>query len=184
MWKIPDLPKRYLVLVFSLVLVISLFGLATPLFAAEQNVNSKVQTQSNRIPQSKPICDNPQPVDIQDLTGTWQADDGGTYYLHQTSNILWWYGEATAINPSFSNVFMGTVQPIAQCENHPTLKVIGTINGNWADVPKANFSQMYSDVIQLDIDPTSNILTSNPKLSGFSGGVWTRYRNFQVDSPQ
>lgn len=180
MWKSTNLPKRYLVLVFSLVLAICLFGLTTPLSAAEQNVNSKVQTQLNTISQSEPVCDNPQPVDIQDLTGTWQADDGGTYYLHQTSNTLWWYGEATATNPSFSNVFMGSIQSVVQCENRSTPKVIGTINGNWVDVPKANSKEMYSEVIQLDIDSTSNILTANPKLSGFSGGVWTRYRNFQL----
>jgi len=35
---------------------------------------------------------------IQDinLTGAWQADDGGTYYLRNIVNDLWWLGSASA----------------------------------------------------------------------------------------
>jgi hypothetical protein len=28
-----------------------------------------------------------------DFTGVWSCDDGGTYYIEQIDNVIWWYGE-------------------------------------------------------------------------------------------
>lgn len=30
----------------------------------------------------------------EDLTGVWSCDDGGTYFIRQVGNIVWWYGES------------------------------------------------------------------------------------------
>ncbi len=29
-----------------------------------------------------------------DLTGTWSCDDGGSYYLRQIDDNIWWYGRS------------------------------------------------------------------------------------------
>ena len=44
-----------------------------------------------------------------DLTGTWQCDDGGTYYLRQAGSELHWYGETATTAPRWSNVFDGRI---------------------------------------------------------------------------
>jgi hypothetical protein len=32
-------------------------------------------------------------VRAQDLTGIWQNNDGGTYYIRQLGDVIWWFGE-------------------------------------------------------------------------------------------
>ena len=48
-----------------------------------------------------------------DLTGVWNCDDGGTYYLTQIDNTLWWYGESAPVMPvngaRWSNVVNGSI---------------------------------------------------------------------------
>jgi hypothetical protein len=58
-----------------------------------------------------------------DLTGDWRCNMGGDYYIRQSGNTIWWYGEGS----SWSNV------------------AHGNINGNiaslsWTDVPKGRNS--------------------------------------------
>ena len=45
-------------------------------------------------------------VALADLSGEWTCDDGGRYYLRQVGNTLYWYGEHSISNPSWSNVFL------------------------------------------------------------------------------
>ena len=96
---------------------------------------------------------------LADLTGTWQGDDGGTYYLRQIGNTLHWYGERDSNNPSWSNVFRGQVQG-------------GHVNGAWADVPKGQY--MNHGQLRLDIRNNGNVLVAVHKTGGFGGSRWTR----------
>ncbi|MFD4944621.1 hypothetical protein ACFWNT_19335 [Streptomyces sp. NPDC058409] len=50
-----------------------------------------------------------EPIARGTLTGTWAADDHGTYYLRQVGNTLWWMGLSHDQGRSFSNVFCGVV---------------------------------------------------------------------------
>jgi hypothetical protein len=59
-----------------------------------------------------------------DLTGTWRGDDGGTYYIRQIGNDIFWFGELTPQNPGWANVAYGTISG-------------NIINLKWADVPKS-----------------------------------------------
>ncbi|MHC5915238.1 MAG: DNA/RNA non-specific endonuclease [Nostoc sp.] len=93
-----------------------------------------------------------------DLTGIWTGDDGGTYYLHQIGNQVWWYGESGAFNPGFSNVYQGTIQG-------------GFVTGNWGDVPKGRTLSNGGIVLQIT---SPNRLDAVFKTGGFSGSVWTR----------
>jgi hypothetical protein len=93
-----------------------------------------------------------------DLTGVWNCDDGGKYYLRQLTNMIWWYGEANPTSPRWSNVMKGAIEG-------------NTINGNWADVPKG--SVMSSGIMVLSIE-SNNRLRASKKTGGFGGSVWTR----------
>jgi len=93
-----------------------------------------------------------------DLTGVWSADDGGTYYLRQVGNRLWWFGRSGDNGATWSNVFQGVMQG-----NH--------VGGTWADVPMGRImgaGEMYLNIVSLD-----RLVASN-KTGGFGGSVWTR----------
>ena len=92
------------------------------------------------------------------LTGVWNCDDGGKYYLRQMDNTLWWYGELDPLSPSWSNVARGTVSG-------------DTIQMDWADVPKGSIMQ--SGILKLEL-LSSNEIQAEQKTGGFAGSRWTR----------
>ena len=94
-----------------------------------------------------------------DLTGRWSGNDGGTYYLRQEGDVLYWYGEAAAERPSWSNVFVGRIHE-------------GRIEGNWTDVPKGRATG--SGTLELVIEKNGSQLRVVRKSVGFSGSRWTR----------
>lgn len=96
---------------------------------------------------------------IADLTGKWSCDDGGTYYLRQIGNTLYWYGERDKTKPAWSNVLTGSIKG-------------GDIRGNWVDVPKGR--TMSSGNLQLAIKQGRNVLVAMKKTGGFGGSRWTR----------
>ncbi|OEU77808.1 MAG: hypothetical protein BA865_12395 [Desulfobacterales bacterium S5133MH4] len=98
-------------------------------------------------------------VCIADLTGKWSCDDGGTYYLRQIGNTLYWYGERDKTKPGWSNVLTGRIKG-------------GEIRGNWADVPKGR--TMSSGNLHLAIKQGGNVLVAIKKTGGFGGSRWTR----------
>lgn len=100
-----------------------------------------------------------QPLDFT-LTGRWQCDDGGTYYLRQIGNEVWWYGEYSGTNPAWSNVFKGTIQN-------------NQISGSWADVPKGYVQSNGNMQIRV---VSANRLEAIIKTGGFGGSVWTRLK--------
>jgi hypothetical protein len=65
-----------------------------------------------------------------DLTGVWTSDDGGSYFVHQVGNVVWWLGWAPANATDFhkgiqfTNVFRGII-----AGNN-------SVSGEWADVPR------------------------------------------------
>lgn len=102
-----------------------------------------------------------------DLTGDWQCNDGGIYYLRRRGTELFWYGERTPTNSSFSNVYRGT----------PSLSdffVGSQIAGNWIDVPKGTVAS--GGILNLRIDSPTQ-LTRISATGGFGGSVWTKIRS-------
>jgi hypothetical protein len=93
-----------------------------------------------------------------DLTGVWNCDDGGKYYIRQLGNKIWWYGESNPNSPGWSNVMYGTING-------------NTINGNWADVPKGG--SLNNGIMKLMIE-SNNKMSATQKTGGFGGSVWTR----------
>ncbi|HBH86372.1 MAG TPA: hypothetical protein DDY17_02065 [Syntrophaceae bacterium] len=97
-------------------------------------------------------------VQAQNLTGRWTCDDGGTYYLHQRGNELWWLGESKDNGATWTNVFQGQIAG-------------NQIDGKWADVPQGRV--MSGGIMKLQIINANNLRAIN-KTGGFGGSNWTR----------
>lgn len=93
-----------------------------------------------------------------DLTGVWNCDDGGMYYIRQFGTTVWWYGERDPNTPDWSNVMRGTISG-------------STINADWTDVPKGNVMQYGLLTLQI---LSNNRIVALSKTGGFAGSVWTR----------
>ncbi len=93
-----------------------------------------------------------------DLTGVWNCDDGGKYYVRQLGTTVWWYGELDPNTPNWSNVMRGT-------------RSGNMINADWSDVPKGSIMQNGNLVLQIE---SNNKLVAISKTGGFAGSVWTR----------
>ncbi len=94
------------------------------------------------------------------LSGRWRASDGGTYYLKQIGNELWWFGESPNQGATWSNIFHGQIQG-------------KQIAGKWVDVPKGRNN--LAGEITLKV-LSSNRLKAVRRTGGFGGSVWTRIR--------
>jgi len=98
-------------------------------------------------------------VAAEDLTGHWDADDGGRYYLRQIGDRVVWYGEQSSTNPAWANVFEGRVTD-------------GVVRGKWVDVPKGRAGG--HGRLRLDVRRRGNVLVAVDKTGGFGGSRWTR----------
>ncbi len=99
-----------------------------------------------------------QPSFSYNLSGTWNCDDGGIYYIRQVGDRIWWYGEASPNSPLWSNVFEGEIYG-------------NKIISKWADVPKGRLTN--SGYLELEVVSESRIVAKT-KTGGFGGSVWTK----------
>lgn len=98
------------------------------------------------------------------LTGVWQANDGGTYYLRQIGNVLWWNGMSGGNDGrTFDNVFRGTIT-----------STTNTIAGEWADVPRGTV--MGSGTLGLKIINPTTLQKVTQTGSGFGATTWQKVR--------
>jgi hypothetical protein len=92
------------------------------------------------------------------LTGTWECDNGGKYYIYQQNNKVWWYGESSPRKPEWTNVAFGYLRG-------------REIKLEWAGVPKAPVGG--SGYIILEIQ-SSQSLKLREKSGPISGTYWTK----------
>ena len=79
------------------------------------------------------------------LTGIWKGDDGGTYYIRNIGDDVWWLGISNRDDgKTFSNVLRGYIH-----ENNKT------ITGEWTDIPRG--ANKYYGTLTLSVD-SNNIL--------------------------
>lgn len=93
-----------------------------------------------------------------DLTGVWKCDDGGTYFIRQSGDTIWWFGEPSTNPGGWSNAAKGNIRD-------------STINLDWSDVPKGctlNEGTLVLNVLSKDK------LEATGKTGGFGGSTWTR----------
>jgi|GEM_PF-5716979 len=94
-----------------------------------------------------------------DLTGVWGCNDGGTYYLRQLGNNVWWYGEAS--NGQWSNIFHGAMDG-------------DLVDGFWLDVPKGR--DRSNGALRLHLDSRDEFHREQKTGDDFGGSHWTRIR--------
>jgi len=98
-----------------------------------------------------------------DITGKWNGNDGGFYYIRQIGNDIWWFGtNVFTAGPefnAFSNVLHGTRNGL-------------TIDAKWQDVPLGD-TKSKGD-ISLTIAPTGEKITKNSASGGFGGNTWIK----------
>jgi len=87
----------------------------------------------------------------------WNCTDGGTYYITQVGDQVWWFGQSADAGKSWSNVFHGQVTG-------------NLISGSWADVAKG--SSQNSGELVLSIESNKKIKIVR-QTGGFSGSEWT-----------
>jgi len=100
----------------------------------------------------------PPPPFSDNLTGRWNCDDGGTYFLRHMGNVLWWYGRSPDGGATWSNVFHGRVEG-------------NQITGNWADVPQGN--NLNHGDMTLQVVSSKNLRVVS-RTGGFGGSEWSR----------
>lgn len=101
------------------------------------------------------------------LTGDWQCNDGGIYYLRQRGSELYWYGERVPVNPNFSNVYRGV-------SSGSGVRVGNQISGGWLDVPKGSIASSGSLTLRV---VSSTRLDRVSQTGGFGGSSWTKIRS-------
>jgi hypothetical protein len=112
-----------------------------------------------------PGCDPSVAVESGGLTGVWEANDNGVYYLRETGDdCLWWFG--TDVGRSTGNTFSNVA--------------VGRIDGDliqlqWADVPYGNL--LNGGTLTLQVSADGNQLTRIAATGGFGGAIWTRQVN-------
>ncbi len=98
-----------------------------------------------------------------DITGKWNGNDGGFYYIRQIGNDIWWFGtNMFTAGPefnTFSNVLHGTRGGL-------------TIDAKWQDVPLGD-TKSKGD-LSLTIAPTGEKITKNSPSGGFGGNAWIK----------
>jgi hypothetical protein len=99
------------------------------------------------------------------LTGVWEADDDGIYYLRETDDgRLWWFGTdvgRTAGN-TFANIAVGRIDG-------------DVIELEWADVPYGSWLNRGDLTLRVSAD--GHTLRKIKATGGFGGSTWTLLMN-------
>jgi len=106
------------------------------------------------------------------VTGTWSANDGGTYWIHQIGSCVWWTGfsgplDTAIMGKSFSNVLVGSIT-----SSSGLLRLFGY----WADVPRGVASGTGTLRLQIKQDSVGKprSLTRVTATGGFRATVWKK----------
>lgn len=102
------------------------------------------------------------------LTGIWSCNDGGTYYIRQIGNVVWWDGDETSVNPRWANVAHGTISG-----NLVTL--------DYADVPEGNAIGYGTLVLEII---SNDELQAKDKPESYAGSHWVRSGTEPPTNPQ
>jgi hypothetical protein len=108
-----------------------------------------------------PSCGPTPPDESDGLTGVWEADDDGIYYLRQTGDgRVWWFGTdvGRSTGNTFSNVAVGRIDG-------------DIIHLEWVDVPYGTWLNRGDLTLQVSAD--GQTLTKVEATGGFGGSIWT-----------
>ena len=97
-----------------------------------------------------------------DLTGVYNSNDGGEYYVRQIGNTIFWYGEPADNPGGWSNVAYGHVDPK------------GVVMLEWADVPKGH--NRLGGEVTFQSSPDGKVLTRTAVTGGMANAHMTKIR--------
>ena len=101
-------------------------------------------------------------VCANDLSGIWNGNDGGTYFIKENNKRVWWTGGSSFnVGTGFTNVFDGN-------------RDSGVVKGLWADVPIGNARGNGELSLQCNQDANNDILTKTSASGGFGGSEWSK----------
>ena len=116
-------------------------------------------------------CATDDPDGVGELTGVWEGNDSGVYYIRHVGDCVWWFGtEVDDIKPGvtgqhgFANVAAG--------------RMVGTqVDLEWADVPLGSI--LNGGGLTFVFDDATDTLTLLEQRGGgqpFGGSVLTRIK--------
>ena len=106
----------------------------------------------------------PEPSSSVELSGTWNCDDKGIYYIVQKGSDVYWYGEEKDLDPRWSNIAYGTIEG-------------DTVTLKWIDIPKGRERQNGDLTLKFSESGGTDAvrtLTATKKTGNFGGSVWTK----------
>lgn len=112
--------------------------------------------------QAKQNSDSSTEAESADLTGIWNCDDGGKYYIRQIGKTVAWLGESP--EKSATNIAFGEVNG-------------NTVSLRWMDVPKGASSGSGTLILSIESDSMIAVLQ---ETGGFSGTEWTRPETYTM----
>ena len=105
--------------------------------------------------------------DSGEMTGAWQADDAGVYYLRHMGDCVWWFGTSLdevvageTEQPGFANVAVGRISG-------------DEIHLEWADIPLGAILGGGTLILQIS-DDGNELSKSSETGTGFGGTTWRR----------
>ncbi len=113
-------------------------------------------------PPARALCAAP-----TQLSGVWQANDGGTYSVRRVGNTVWWLGMSGDGGRTWTNIFRGTLTG-------------NLIQGEWSDVRGGIGG---SGTLTLRLTPFSQMEKVGSSGSGFGGSRWNRPCNDVIQNP-
>ena len=93
------------------------------------------------------------------ISGIWNCNDGGKYYVRIDGNDCYWFGESDDDGASWVNIFIGKIEGVQ-------------IKGMWFDLPKGK-NRGKGDLV-LDIAPDMKAFNFVDGTGGFSGRQWKK----------
>ena len=107
-------------------------------------------------------------ADPFNVTGVWECNDSGIYYVRNLGREVWWFGRGVHPHQSFANVAYGQVEGVGAETRILKLR--------WADVPAGTTNIYGRLVLQLNFSIQRNRVThmTATESSGlFGGSHWT-----------
>jgi hypothetical protein len=94
------------------------------------------------------------------LTGTWQANDGGTYTIRQVGNTVTWQGKSRDGGKTWNHIFRGS-------------RSGDIITGTWIDQPSGQIQSRGRLKLKVKRNGTAILgLTRLEATGGFGGSNW------------
>lgn len=107
-----------------------------------------------------------------EMTGVWQANDGGTYYMREIHsegrNLLWWFGMSGDKGVTWTNVFRGEII-------NTTSPSLYTVSREWIDLPWGFSRGAGTLTLDLSVVGREQGMTLEKRSgtgSGFAGSEW------------